>query len=1421
MGMGNVDFEALFTPWVMRIAWRKVETWYENSGDVYDIAERLQWQMDPWSHLKQLRDELVSGLYHPGPFSLIPYPKKDNIRHYCMPSLRDQVAFMACMVLLGPFIEGRMYNVSFGNRLFRPRVLQSVSGGFKRWFRAPFSLSEGRLFDGFSSSYGLFRRVLQGIVDRTLDGSDHTDPINNGVIFEDPDLLPYADDPPLGVTEQISYARLDISKAFPSVDRSVLGETLLSMMRGGSTDTTWGRPIFPSLQVTDPSRPWSSTIENKRDWVGPHPWHLLLADESLRMRLTNHFLTHLNAVEYSSWQKPPNWIQSGRDLWLKGERDIPIPKGTGIPTGLAISGILLNVLLTRLDAVVCERYGTSREQNAGQDVVYLRFVDDMVVLAVSDEQLDIAVRTIQKTIEELGLHLNTNKVKPGSVKSRLFPEETTLESNEDAEKITRLHADKFSTEIVHELSDLAEEGLDEMFGPESFLRLQDLLKLALHKEEDLEVAVDGRLSFSLNKIARAEWLTSPVVVDGAFIAATAIKEQVKLVAERALHDHPWRFKLWTPLIIIAIRLELGKPRGVTVRETGIGWLQNLVKQYISWQMQGSCRHSREHNTDEDRKVCGALTASFLRTQFWLQFAKIQRTLYAVAADSMSAYNYPAAWTRFLNSVSSQEILNVVGDQEGWLNAVYGGPLPNDVEPALHTWEIQALNDFVLATSRPLLGDLKDLGNPTPLRLFVPLRGLIDKAGRESLTSLRNLLRAQPAVQGQDLEDLSVAWYRKFGNRHGPNPIFSKPAVTGISPIGKTAWDWANIARSGPWEHWPELARWVREDLNRHRDAVPAPKEPVDVWERLLRLDIYQNIRRLFLSQGDSPDWKLLAHIFPWAPFTTTKQRIRRSLHRAMYRFAADRRTFGIESLVPEWGLPLPFVLATAKELPTPQNGFVISPDSIVTSDSGFNSIVNLRDTLSRGNARVELQPRHPLLEELMPLVPNSRAPHPIYLFPYVFPEVKVTRIWGWQRAALLLWLISGGERELDQIYQQSPWHLPLSNRRGIRSHHYVPSSLWQTIEHGFGWRTSPASDDDVSHEATELTEVSFDSDGNWSLGSSGSQHGYGCTLTVRLAQTKAVPDWGNWIRPDAVDAGRFDVASKTTDQMVRELAVFLSESTPVDTATKEKIVIFPEWSIPLQYVSSIRSWVRKTGIAFLGGVLAHEVPMVSPLSARHIKRRVSAIVNEAILLLPDYSQDPSSLPTHVYEFRIRKTYANGSERGLIKHLSSTSHQWLFLRGTSWFVFDYSNWGAFSVAVCSDLLDTRIWDSLRGKIQHLFVTAWNVDIDLFDQITWTRGYELFANVVMVNHGNQGGSLAWTPKHHPHSEILRLHGSKQSMSVTVEVPIKRLMRAQQTAQQQNVGNHASKWEAYQNGKPWKSKSMEYKSPSPGYVDDKQKK
>ena len=64
--------------------------------------------------------------------------------------------------------------------------------------------------------------------------------------------------------------------------------------------------------------------------------------------------------------------------------------------------------------------------------------------------------------------------------------------------------------------------------------------------------------------------------------------------------------------------------------------------------------------------------------------------------------------------------------------------------------------------------------------------------------------------------------------------------------------------------------------------------------------------------------------------------------------------------------------------------------------------------------------------------------------------------------------------------------------------------------------------------------------------------------------------------------------------------------------------------------------------------------------------------------------------------------------------------------------------------------------MRGELLHLFMVAFNKDVDLYDSLTWVRAYETYVNLVAVNHGHHGGSFLWTPRRSHGNELARLRG-----------------------------------------------------------------
>ena len=107
-------------PLILRGAWLRVDSWYRY-GELAPQPELSYWRLHPEARLRELSRALRHDQWRPEPWMQIPYPKKGaRLRHYVMPTVRDQVAFMAHMVALGPILDVQVANFAFGNRWYRP-----------------------------------------------------------------------------------------------------------------------------------------------------------------------------------------------------------------------------------------------------------------------------------------------------------------------------------------------------------------------------------------------------------------------------------------------------------------------------------------------------------------------------------------------------------------------------------------------------------------------------------------------------------------------------------------------------------------------------------------------------------------------------------------------------------------------------------------------------------------------------------------------------------------------------------------------------------------------------------------------------------------------------------------------------------------------------------------------------------------------------------------------------------------------------------------------------------------------------------------------------------------------------------------------------------------------------------------------------
>lgn len=261
-------------------------------------------------------------------------------------------------------------------------------------------------------------------------------------------------------------------------------------------------------------------------------------------------------------------------------------------------------------------------------------------------------------------------------------------------------------------------------------------------------------------------------------------------------------------------------------------------------------------------------------------------------------------------------------------------------------------------------------------------------------------------------------------------------------------------------------------------------------------------------------------------------------------------------------------------------------------------------------------------------------------------------------------------------------------------------------------------------------------------------------------------------------------------------------------ASRSELVLLPESTVPPREAGTLRRLVARKGIASLAGLYWRPLrPAYRPAGGRSVGWR--CFVNEAELAVPEGCGDRG--PTTVRWFRVRKPVPAHIEDGLAMALTlrDPGVVWTVLPGYRWYRFVHPRWGDFTIAICADLIDAEPWRSLRDELLHLLMVAHNLDVDLYDALTWVRAYENYVNVASVNHGKIGGSFVWTPRSAHGRELAKLRGGGLFLKADVRLPVKALRLAQRDGLKDTVIAAVTKWQASTESGPG------FKSPPPGFV------
>ena len=203
-------------------------------------------------------------------------------------------------------------------------------------------------------------------------------------------------------------------------------------------------------------------------------------------------------------------------------------------------------------------------------------------------------------------------------------------------------------------------------------------------------------------------------------------------------------------------------------------------------------------------------------------------------------------------------------------------------------------------------------------------------------------------------------------------------------------------------------------------------------------------------------------------------------------------------------------------------------------------------------------------------------------------------------------------------------------------------------------------------------------------------------------------------------------------------------------------LIFPELSIPLEWIESISNRLLSAGISMIAGT-----------EYRHENNKI--LLSEAYLCLTD---DRLGYPAQVCIWQPKLKPAVSEDKELI-------HKF----GKSW-KDNFKNWEEakpvynhdgfhFGVMICSEVLNSKARNQFQGEVDALMILSWNQDLDTFSTMIEACALDVHAYTVLVNNLTYGDSRVRAPgKKSFERDLARLRGGMNDFCVTVELDIEKL-------------------------------------------------
>lgn len=225
----------------------------------------------------------------------------------------------------------------------------------------------------------------------------------------------------------------------------------------------------------------------------------------------------------------------------------------------------------------------------------------------------------------------------------------------------------------------------------------------------------------------------------------------------------------------------------------------------------------------------------------------------------------------------------------------------------------------------------------------------------------------------------------------------------------------------------------------------------------------------------------------------------------------------------------------------------------------------------------------------------------------------------------------------------------------------------------------------------------------------------------------------------------------------KEIILTLDSLNNMEDSQKPDIVILPELTVAGRYEKDIRSLADETGCIIIAGL--------------DFKLIEDEVENNAIVAIP-YRWPHGYGRARRKSFLVGKHFPAREEKNFI---DSCNKQ--FKSCDNIYLFDTNDYGNIGLAICADFYDIERFALYKGRIQHLFILAYNKDIKSFNYLCEAISRLVYCNVIICNTGHYGGSVCYSLKEKEYQRYIYRHeGAELFTSQVVKLPVRSFVEEQ---------------------------------------------